>query len=75
MPGMRTGGGAFRREPSDRLRLATKVTKNSPPVYVERKADKRQTTLELLKWFPQSGRDWSVNVIFEREKVGDEEVS
>jgi hypothetical protein len=76
MPGMRKGIGSFRRLPLDRLRLATKMTKNSP-VYVENKADCKQTTLELLKWFPQSaGREWTVYVIFEREEVaGERDVS
>lgn len=50
MPGMRKGIGSFRRLPLDRLRLATKMAKNSP-VYVENKADCKQTTLELLKCF------------------------
>jgi hypothetical protein len=70
MPRMRKVG-SFRRLPSDRLRLVTKMNRSSP-VYVENKADCRQT-LELLKWFPQSAsREWTVQVIIEWEEVGDE---
>lgn len=72
MPGMRRGVGSFRRLPSDQLKLATKVTKNSA-VNLEYQADCRQTTLELLKWFPQSpGREFTVHVIFERAEVAGE---
>jgi hypothetical protein len=37
---------------------------------MENKADCRQTTLELLKWFPQfASREWTLHMIFEREEV------
>jgi hypothetical protein len=49
MPGMRKEL-ALSAVSLDRLRLATKMAKNSP-VYVENKADCKQTTLELLKCF------------------------
>jgi hypothetical protein len=48
---------------------ATKVTKNFP-FYVENKADCRQTSLELLKWFSQfPSREFTLHVIFEREEI------
>ena len=69
MLGVRRGVGSFRQLPSDRLRLATKVTKNFP-VYVENKADCRQTSLELLKWFSQfPSREFTLHVIFEWEEI------
>jgi len=74
MPGMRQGLGAFSRLPSDRLRLATKLVK-SAPVYLEHSADCRQSTLELIKRFPQSGREWVMHAIFEREEVPAEQTT
>jgi hypothetical protein len=57
---------AFQREPTDSIRLATKVTR-STPVYLSQEADVRQSMGQLLSWFPTSN-DRTIYIIIRRQE-------
>jgi hypothetical protein len=58
---------AFQREPTDSIRLATKVTR-STPVYLSQEADVRQSMGQLLSWFPTSN-DHTIYIIIRRQEL------
>jgi hypothetical protein len=58
----------FLRLASDKIRLATKITK-LVPVYLPREASHSRTTIELLtRFFKTSGQDYTINVIILRQE-------
>lgn len=72
--GMRRDG-SFRRQSTDKIRLATAVHKKQP-VFLSQGANHRQATEDLLKnWFrtTNGGQEYNIFVIFERLQIPESE--
>jgi hypothetical protein len=58
----------FLRRPSDKIRLAAKITK-LVPIYLPREANHSRTTAELLtRFFRTSAQDYTLNVVILRRE-------